>query len=217
MSKKHKSWKDVTIAEYFSLVDKLSDESLNEYDKVVAKLAFAEGCDEQDIWNLSINEFTNKQVEALWIDNFDFSTDVKFKSISICGDKYLVDTNLQNFTVAQYIDFQTFWPKRKENWKIYGNILACFLIPEGKKYADGYDISEIVDTINNNLDIVTANELMFFFLKQSLISTRATVNYFNFLMKRMTKKLGKKKMEKLEKTWEQTKKDILDGFRSLTQ
>lgn len=212
--RKKTSWKDVSINEYFDLVEKLSDESLKEYDKTVIKVAFANNITEEDAWNMTINNFRMRQVEALWLDEFNISQDIKFNSITIDGEKYAVDTNLQNFTVSQYIDFQTFYPKYKNDNRVLGNILACFIIPEGKAYADGYDIQELVRKINDNLDIMTAEEIMFFFLKQYLISMRATVNYFNWQMKTMTRKMkDKEKAQKIEQEWEKTKQNTLAGLR----
>lgn len=212
-----KSWKDVTIDEYFDLCERLSDDTLTDYEKIIIKISFITGKSEDEIWNLTWTEFRELQVEALWMDEFNINENVKFKSIEINKQKYSIDTNLQNFTVAQYIDFQTFFPKRKENPRIIGNILACFIIPQGKKYAEDYDIKELVDNINSNLDIMTANEIMFFFLKQYLISIRATANYFNWVLKRMKKKSkNKEEMEKLEMEWEKVKKVTLIGLRSLT-
>lgn len=212
-----KSWKDVTIDEYFDLCERLSDDTLTDYEKIIIKIAFITGKSEDEIWNLSWYDFRNLQVESLWMEEFQLKENVKFKSIEINGEKYSIDTNLQNFTVAQYIDFQTFFPKRKTNERVIGNILACFIIPKGKKYAEGYDIQELVENINSNLDIMTANEIMFFFLKQYLISIRATANYFNWILKRMKKKSkNSQEIETVEKEWEKMKKATLDGLRSLT-
>lgn len=212
-----KSWKDVTIDEYFDLCERLSDDTLTDYEKIIIKIAFITGKREEEIWNLSWSDFRNLQVESLWMEEFQLKENVKFKSIEINGEKYSIDTNLQNFTVAQYIDFQTFFPKRKTNERVIGNILACFIIPKGKKYAEGYNIQELVENINSNLDIMTANEIMFFFLKQYLISIRATANYFNWILKRMKKKSkNSQEIEAVEKEWEKMKKATLDGLRSLT-
>lgn len=212
-----KSWKDVTIDEYFDLCERLSDDTLTDYEKIIIKIAFITGKSEDEIWNLSWQDFRNLQVESLWMEEFKLKENVKFNTIEINGEKYSIDTNLQNFTVAQYIDFQTFFPKRKTNERVIGNILACFIIPKGKKYAEDYNIQELVENINSNLDIMTANEIMFFFLKQYLISIRVMANYFNWILKRMKKKAKDKNLiEKLEQEWEVTKKATLDGLHSLT-
>lgn len=215
--KKKNGWRDVIINEYYDLKERLEDDELTPYEKEIARIAFVNNISEDEAWNLQINEFRKLQVEALWLNEFNLSDKAMFKNITINGEKYEVDVNLQNFTVAQYIDFQTFYPKRKTNERIIGNILACFIIPKGKKYAEGYDINKVVNDINNYLDIMTANEILFFFLKQYLISIRATANYFNWQMKRMKKKLkNSDKVLTLEKEWVKMKQDILVGLRLST-
>jgi hypothetical protein len=210
-------WRDVTINEYYDLVGRLDECGDAEYEKQVVRIAFANGMDEDDVWNLGINEFRRLQVESLWMDEFKVSENVRYDSVTINGKKYSMDRNLQDFTVAQYLDFQTFYSRRRKDGRVLGNILACFLIPKGKKYADGYDINEVVKEINGHLDIMTANEIVFFFLKSSLISIRATVNYLNWMMRRMErKKRGTKSKEKAKAVWEEAKSSILDGLRSLT-
>lgn len=215
--KKKTSWRDVTINEYFDLVERLSDESLKEYEKIVVKIAFINNLDEESVWAMNINEFRKLQVESIWLDEFNIKTDIKFKNITIGNNKYIIDTNLQNFSVSQYIDFQSFYPKYKKDKKVIGNILACFIIPVGKQYADGYDIQDLVRQINESIDIMTAQEILFFFLKQYLISMRAIANYFNWQMKKSMKKMkDKQKAVELMRQWEETKKNILAGLRLST-
>ena len=215
--KKKKSWRDVTINEYYDLKEKLLDENIKEYEREIIRIAFVNNISEDDAWGLPINEFRKLQVEALWLNEFKINEKVNFNNIEINGEKYHIDTNLQNFTVAQYIDFQSFYPKRRTNERILGNILACFIIPKGKKYAEDYEITKVVDDINNYLDIMTANEILFFFLKQYLISIRVTANYFNYQMKKMKKKMkDNTEMKKLETEWEKMKQNILVGLRLST-
>lgn len=212
-----KSWRDVSINEYFDLVGRIEETEQvdnQDYLRAVIKIAFANGMEEDDVWNLGLTEFWKLQDEAAWIDKFEITEDVKFKTIRLDGTVYNVDTNLQNFTVAQFIDFQTFYKKFKSDKRVMGNILACFLIPKGKEYADGYDIQNVVRTINEHLDIMTANEILFFFLKSYLISIRGTANYLNWIMKRMKRKAkDKEKVAELETIWETTKRNILAGLR----
>lgn len=215
-----RGWRDVTINEYFDLCERMEEtEELENQDylRAVVKIAFANGMSEDEVWDLSISQFRQLQNEAAWIERFELNENVKFKSVTIDGDVFNVDVNLQNFKVGQYIDFQTFYKQYRTNKRVMGNILACFLIPKGKEYADGYDIKNVVETINEHLDIMTAEEILFFFLKSFLISTRATVNYLNWIMRRMERReKDKKKMEEIKAIWEETKNNILVGLRSLT-
>ena len=221
-----KSWRDVTIYEYFNLVDRLSDEGLTEYEREVILVSFVMGVAEDKVWDMTIGEFKANQLNTAFMKGFNVARDCNFKTISIDGEKYDVCTDLHNFTVAQYIDFQTFYAQRKDNADILASLLACFIIPHdvkspdgtllprGHSYAEGYDVNDLKLKIINGLDILTAEELLFFFLKRYLLLMRATANYFNWAIRRMKRK--GMPVEELEARWEEVKKATLDGLRSLT-
>ena len=209
-----KSWRDVTIDEYFNLVDRLSDEGLTEYEREVILVSFVMGVTEDKVWDMTIGEFKANQLNTAFMKEFNVARDCNFKTISLAGEKYDVCTDLHNFTVAQYIDFQTFYAQRKDNANILASLLACFIIPRGHGYAEGYDVNDLKMKIINGLDILTAEELLFFFLKRYLLSMRATANYFNWAIRRLKRK-GMPTGE-LEARWEEVKKATLDGLRSLT-
>lgn len=209
-----KSWRDVTIDEYFNLVDRLSDEGLTEYEREVILVSFVMGVTEDKVWDMTIGEFKANQLNTAFMKEFNVARDCNFKTISLAGEKYDVCTDLHNFTVAQYIDFQTFYAQRKDNANILASLLACFIIPRGHGYAEGYDVNDLKLKIINGLDILTAEELLFFFLKRYLLLMRATANYFNWAIRKLKKK-GMLTGE-LEARWEEVKKATLDGLRSLT-
>lgn len=209
-----KSWRDVTIDEYFNLVDRLSDEGLTEYEREVILVSFVMGVTEDKVWDMTIGEFRANQLNTAFMKEFNVARDCNFKTIQLVGEKYDVCTDLHNFTVAQYIDFQTFYAQRKDNANILASLLACFIIPRGHGYAEGYDINDLKNKMINGLDILTAEELLFFFLKRYLLSMRATANYFNWAIRRMKRK--GMPVEELEARWEEVKKATLDGLRSLT-
>ena len=209
-----KSWRDVTIYEYFNLVDRLSDEGLTEYEREVILVSFVMGVAEDKVWDMTIGEFKANQLNTAFMKEFNVERDCNFKTISIDGEKYDVCTDLHNFTVAQYIDFQTFYAQRKDNANILASLLACFIIPRGHSYAEGYDVNDLKLKIINGLDILTAEELLFFFLKRYLLLMRATANYFNWAIRRMKRK--GMPVGELEARWEEVKKATLDGLRSLT-
>ena len=209
-----KSWRDVTIYEYFNLVDRLSDEGLTEYEREVILVSFVMGVAEDKVWDMTIGEFKANQLNTAFMKEFNVARDCNFKTISIDGEKFDVCTDLHNFTVAQYIDFQTFYAQRKDNANILASLLACFIIPRGHGYAEGYDVNDLKLKIINGLDILTAEELLFFFLKRYLLLMRATANYFNWAIRRMKRK--GMPVEELEARWEEVKKATLDGLRSLT-
>lgn len=208
-----KSWTDVSINDYFDLVERL-DQELTPYEAEIVRVAFVSNLTEDQVWSLDITTFNILQQHAKFLDTFKLNESFNLSTIVLDEKIYSIDTNLQHFTVGQYIDFQTYYSKRHTDKKVLGNILACFIIPKGKKYGEDYDIAELVKTINNYLDIKTANEILFFFLKNYLISIRGIANYFNWQMKRI--KMSKKDKETLTQQWNQMKQAILDGLHLLT-
>lgn len=207
-----KSWRDISINEYYQLKEISDDTSMEEYEKEVAIIAFLYNMTDDEVWSLNINDFNKLQVEKTWIYDFDFDKKKNFKKIEIKGNKYDVNIDIQKMNVAQYIDFQTYWSQRDNMKNIIGNLLSIFIIPKGKKYNEGYDINEVIADIKDNIDIMTAQEILFFFLSSYLISIQIILNYLKWKIKRMKRKeKNKEEMEKLEKEVKRLEKIISDG------
>lgn len=212
------SWRDVTINEFFELRNKLN-ESDSYYEKEIIKIAFIFGISEDDVWNMKISDVKLCQSKTQWMNDFEISKNVKFKNINIDDHSYSINADMHSFTVAQYIDFQNFFPKRMEKTNYIGNILACFIIPKGKTYGEGYDVAKLVEIINDNVDILTANEIIFFFLKQYLYSMKVMLTYFKLqmkILKILKRKKHKEEIEKLEQKVQEMEKNILAGLPLLT-
>lgn len=211
------SWRDVTINEYFDFRDKLESAS-SDYEKEIIKIAFVNGFKEDDVWNMTISDVKRYQQNTLWLNDFEISKDVKFKNIKIEGEVYNINPDMQSFSVAQYIDFQNFFPKRTQKTNYIGNILACFIIPKGKKYGEGYDVAQLVNKINDNVDILTSNEIIFFFLKRYLYSIKVMLIFFKYQMKILKligKKRNKEKIKAIEEKVKELEKNISVGLLSL--
>lgn len=211
------SWRDVTINEYFDFRDKLESAS-SDYEKEIIKIAFVNGFNEDDVWNMTISDVKRYQQNTFWLNDFEISKDVKFTSIKIEDEVYNINSDMQNFSVAQYIDFQNFFPKRTQKTNYIGNILACFIVPKGKKYGEGYDVAQLVNKINDNVDILTSNEIIFFFLKRYLFSIKVMLIFFKYQMKILKlvgKKKNKEKIKAIEEKVKELEKNISVGLLSL--
>lgn len=207
-----RSWRDISINEYYILKDISDDDTMQEYEKEVALIAFLNGMTESEVWGLNINDFQKLQVEKTWIYDFDFEKNKTFNKIEIKGNKYNVNIDIQKMNIAQYIDFQTYWSQRDNMRDIIGNLLAIFIIPKGHNYNEGYDINEVVKDIKDNIDIMTAQEILFFFLTSYQLSIKITLNYLNWKMTRMKKKSShKKEIEKIQEEIQKLEKVISDG------
>lgn len=212
--KKKNSWRDISINDYYTIKDIIEDETLENYEKEVKLIGFINNMTDDEVWNLDVTKFRELQVNATWIYEFNFKQNKTFKKITLNNSKYVVDINLQHFTVAQYIDFQTFWPKTFTNMReVIGNVLAVFIVPKGHKYNDGYDINKVIEDIKNEIDIMTANEILFFFLSTYQILTRITLNYLHWQMKRMkkNKKIDQEKLKEIQGQLDMIERNILAG------
>lgn len=205
------NWRKITIAEYYKIKDIFSSEK-NDIEKQLEMIALLNDVTVEYLMGLSIPEFSKYKQDLSWIKDFPLTTKSKPpKKIDLCGDIYVVNTDMQNFCVAQYIDFQTFWAK-EDMEKYYGNIIACFMIPEGKKYGEGYDTVELSNKIYNNLDIVTANEIVFFSLKESAKLMEDILIYLNLATRTGNKKMKKEAIAIAE----MIRKQYIDGLTILT-
>lgn len=206
-----KSWKECPIDTYYEIVDVLNEESISQGEKEIKILAILCNVDEDVIWDLDITKAKELMSQTAWVNEFKIDQKAKYKNIIMNGQKYTIADNLDNFTTAQYIDFQTFWAK-KDNKQYLGNILACFIIPKGKKYGNDYDVSEVAQTIRKEIDIVTAQEILFFSHRKLLDSMKALRTYLKLQMIRMKKKLSQENYLKMLAATEMRWNDIIDGL-----
>ena len=207
----YKSWDEVSISLYKQIVEITQETQLSETEITLAILALLMGISEEEIYNYSVEEIQNLLPQIKWLDEFKFNQNWTARKLKISGKEYTIETDLQKMTIAQYIDFQTFWAKH-DNMKYLGNLLSCFIIPKGCKYNEGYDVAELTETIENNLPITTSNSILFFFLKELATSIRVMQIYLAWMLMRKKNKKNKDKIEKLQKQVKQLQAVVFNGI-----
>lgn len=198
-----KGWQDCSIDLFYKL-DKIisnQDPSVTLMDKNVQLISTIFDIPAEDVYKMDINEYNKYITQMQWVKDVALNKNFKPSTIIIDGIKYEV-TPIKKLTIAQYIDFQTFW-QFKDLEKYIGNILSSFIVPKGKKYAEGYDPAELAVTLRNSLDILTAQNLIFFFLKKYL---RSIQDSFSYLKKQMKSQEEKQQIQEAFKM-------VLDGLR----
>lgn len=199
---KYKSWNEVSISLYRQ-ISEICSRDIEPLDKNIALIALLSDCPEDDIWDLKVEEVESLFKEIAWVFDFKFNQKWHGKKIKINSKTYDVCIDLQNFSISQYIDFQMLWPKLKDSDDAYSQILATFIIPEGKKYNKDYDLGETIEEIENYLPITQANSVLYFFLISLARSIRATEICYTQMMKilrmRAKTKEEKEKIKILEK------------------
>ena len=98
-----------------------------------------------------------------------------------CGDFALVPVRkVQELSTAQWIDFQE-WCKQEGEHE--PETLSCFLVPEGRKYGEGYDIADVIEAIRSHLSVADAVSLDAFFFRLSILSMHDSLRSLERRMK----------------------------------
>ena len=186
MELKYKNWNEISINTFNELknIDYNKEEGiLGELEANVELLSILCDVEDEVISNLSTTEFHNLLMQTEFLKEMP-KVKVQDKYV-INGKKYKLFLTLRDMTISQYIDFQTYY---KDYNNKFAECLSCFLIPEGNKYGEGYDIGEVIEDIGNYMSIVDANSIMFFFVLLYRSLTKATLSYSITQMKKIMKK-----------------------------
>lgn len=179
------SWDKISISRWRQIKDIISDEARDEMSKEIGLLSVLCDVDENTLWDMNIMDLDPLTKKMGFIEDFDFPKDVKYRKINIGNTKCNIEKDLQKFTIAQFVDYQSLYKNFEKN---IGAILACFIVPEGHRYGDGYDVAEFAKEIEEHLSIVQSNSICFFLLRNWLSSLEGIVIYSNWIMRRMAKK-----------------------------
>lgn len=137
-----------------------------------------------EVLNLPLKEF-NERVKELSFLKDEIPVKNPPKSIEVNGRKYYMDCLLGNVSTAQYVDFRSHSNATNPDM---AKMLSVFIIPEGHKYNDGYDMLEVIKDIND-LPIPVVNSAAFFFGRQ-------LNKFIEIFQSSLVRKLKKAKMDK---------------------
>lgn len=158
-------WNDVKLYQFNKLQDLLKIDGDEERMIEIAELLLGES-----VLDLPVAEFAKKVNELNFLKE-PIPTNVPPKKVKVNGRSYYLDCLLGNITTAQYVDF-TNHAKTNDICKM----LSVFLIPEGHKYNDGYDMMEVMNDIND-LPITVVNDAAFFFGRHFSVFMKTLQSY----------------------------------------
>ena len=207
MKKKEKdpfNWDNITIEKYYTIMDILNDETDDDITKNVKLVAILLDKDEEEIWDMDLSEAGDYISRLMFLNKFDIPSHPNM-NIKLPGFDLKVMKDVTKINVAQYVDFQNFvkLPLREGMDKI----LSIFLIPEGFKYNDGYDIIEVQKTIRENLSFRVAEGLLGFFLRKY---GRSLIHSLVYCRGQIRKMKDKEMQEKWMMVETETKKKLQD-------
>lgn len=145
--------------------------------------------DIDDPMAMTPSEF-QKKIEELSFLKEDCPKNKLANSYILNGTKYVFNGNTFEMTMAQLIDFRAFSTKDKID---YADCLSVFLIPEGKKYNEEYNIEDALKDIGS-LPLPDALELFTYFREGFHLYIVITIDYLNNQLQKMGPKTNKKEI-----------------------
>ena len=202
-------WENITIEKYYNVKDILDDETDDDITKNVKLVAVITGKDEDEVWSMDMAEAGEYISRLQFLNKFELPKNPNMK-IKLPNYDLVVIKDLSKINVAQYVDFQNFvkLPLREGMEKI----LSIFLIPEGCKYNDGYDIIDVQKEIRENLSFRVAEGLLSFFIEKY---GELLIHSLVYCRRQVKKTKDPEMLEKLEKT-EKEVQQKLDSLIHLT-
>lgn len=156
-----KTWHNITLGQFKELtaITEVKDEYMmcNIIDLVYGT----------DSSNMQLSEF-NEYLDAVAFMNEDIKPVKKLPDrVTLNGRTYDTGCNLTEVSVAQYIDYQNYCKREKVS---YNDLLSVIVIPEGRRYNDGYNMTEVkADMDQMPIDLVVS--ICFFLTRQYQLFT----------------------------------------------
>lgn len=216
---KYKSWDEVPIDVSEKIYEIVKDENNDLYDIEFKIISLLTDIPVDDLWNLNVDDVPDYTSGISWVlseKEIKFPKTKPSKIIKVKDREFSISTDLQDFSISQYIDFQNLWHKwiKDRSIDLYCRILAVFLVPIGKKYTTDYDINEVSDFLKHNLPITTANQIYYFFLISLARSIRATELCYKVMMKMLRMKSKTKEEKEKMKILEMEVERIINQTRT---
>lgn len=165
-------WNNITIDEFAQIRAVLTDKGSNQEEKMIRLAAIVKGVSEDTILNLPLAQAQEVFAQVWELNEMPHRNKV-CKTYEIGGWKLHLTTK-EKMSVAQWVDFQNYYREDFEGH--LPEILSVALVPEGKKYNEGYDIGALIQTLRA-FPVCDALAVCFFFQKKYLKSMQRTLTY----------------------------------------
>jgi len=181
---KSMTWDSISIGQFADIV-KVSKSKDSDLEKAIRYYCI--------IHNISYDECTNMPIDKMTIKlkTLSFAAvepKARFDGlkIDINGNRYNITPSAAQMTAGQFIDYQnTINSNNRDDLSL---LCALFIIPEGKKYGDGYDVLELRDELNDHMCIRDALGISFFLQKSFTVLSTTILRSLVRKMKRAAKR-----------------------------
>lgn len=178
------NYADLPLGDWLAIQRVVREEGGEDIDKQARVIAILSGSDPRDVLALPLGEYADMARKADFLTRPAEQIRRRVAKSYKAGKYDLALTDdIRKITAAQFIDFRTFADKGEDGLV---PILSVFLVPKGKRYNDGYDITEVQDAIRNDLTVEDAFTLSAFFLSRMKTYADASLRSSLPLIQRMT-------------------------------
>lgn len=184
-----KSWNEVTLKEYFEIVNILKDETLDELEKTDKLILTLTSVTPLTLSQVTQTDYVNLTKSILFIKDNVKEYKTQKDCLTINGKQFDVDIKLDKVTAGQYMMLQNIMKMDNYEDRITKTI-GVFIRPKDSKWGE-FDYDENVEYLYNNISIVDALSLAAFFLHTQKRLLERFQLYMNKEMKREKKKLKK--------------------------
>ena len=205
MKLKYNDYSNLPIGKYYEILD-ICNSDLSKIEKDLAVIAVLLDVTEDEVYKLKPEEVYELQQQLKFLSKPAKDAKKKFKKLKIADKTYRIVSKLDELNIGQYVDFQFNW--NKDYLTNLPQILSIFLIPEGCKYNEGYDIVEVQQAIKDNLSIEAALNIAFFLQRKLVDLIKSRLLYFRLVLWVM-------KMQMKDKNMRKQMKELIQKFKTL--
>lgn len=198
---KQSKWNNITIKQYNLINDLRGElkEKMDEIDNIninIKLYSIISGKDIEEIERMDINEFGEIVENEMAFMLEPIPTVAVKNKYEINGKQYVLNTNVRQLSVSQYIDYNNIMQNEEKDMV---KLLSIYLIPDGKEYGD-YDFGEVYKDIES-MSVVDGNAICFFFRLQYALLMRSSIIYSKKMLKKMMKReKNEEKKKKMKET-----------------
>lgn len=152
---------ELPLGAYLRVLDAAAEEGLNDIERNTAILAALAGVDEDTLLDLPLEEYAELSARARFLEGEPERR--KPSGAYVAGEFRLFPVDdMRRVTAAQYIDFQTF---ARGGARKMPELLSCMLVPEGRRYGEGYDVLAVQQALRDHMPVTDALGACDFFLQ----------------------------------------------------
>lgn len=189
------NYRSLPVGKWLEILELSKDESVDALEQQVKTIAILTGLSEGEVLDLPLLEYRELAGKTKFLEKGYDGQLITANAYGLAGMVLIPVKDFAKITTAQYVDFQTF----SKDDKYVVECLSTLLIPKGKKYNDGYEITEVHKAIREHLSVADVLSLSAFFLQSWVKSIKDFQTYsVKEILRCPDKKMRVKLMRQME-------------------